>query len=82
MNDVLLLSLLISFYSLLLLLAKISKQPVPSHRVSVSESVTTPGRKTGVIGSGSTHVLENSEELPISVSVTLSPDSQTDTGEG
>lgn len=60
--------------------AKISKQPVPSHRVSVSESVTTPGRKTGVIGSGSTHVLENSEELPISVSVTLSPDSQTDTG--
>ncbi|XP_056330707.1 rho guanine nucleotide exchange factor 1b isoform X4 [Danio aesculapii] len=59
--------------------AKQNKQPLPSHRVSVSENVTTPGRKTGVIGSGSTHGSESSEELIISVSVTPSPDFQTDT---
>ncbi|XP_073781205.1 rho guanine nucleotide exchange factor 1 isoform X29 [Danio rerio] len=58
--------------------AKQNKQP--PHRVSVSDSVTPPGRKTGITVSGSTHGSESSEELPISVSVTPSPDFQTDTG--
>lgn len=57
--------------------AKQNKQP--PHRVSVSDSVTPPGRKTGITVSGSTHGSESSEELPISVSVTPSPDFQTDT---
>lgn len=57
--------------------AKQTKQP--PHRVSVSDSVTPPGRKTGMTVSGSTHGSESSEELPISVSVTPSPDFQTDT---
>ncbi|XP_073781213.1 rho guanine nucleotide exchange factor 1 isoform X37 [Danio rerio] len=58
--------------------SKQNKQP--PHRVSVSDSVTPPGRKTGITVSGSTHGSESSEELPISVSVTPSPDFQTDTG--
>ncbi|XP_073781194.1 rho guanine nucleotide exchange factor 1 isoform X18 [Danio rerio] len=57
--------------------SKQNKQP--PHRVSVSDSVTPPGRKTGITVSGSTHGSESSEELPISVSVTPSPDFQTDT---
>ncbi|XDV40296.1 hypothetical protein PO909_009410 [Leuciscus waleckii] len=56
------------------------KQAVPSHRTSISDGNTTPGRKAGVAGSGSTHGSESSEESTISVSVTPSPDSQSDTG--
>ncbi|XP_059363819.1 rho guanine nucleotide exchange factor 1-like [Carassius carassius] len=59
---------------------KQSKQTVPPHRVSVSDSGTTSVRKPGVAGSGSVHGSESSEEMTISVSVTPSPDSQTDTG--
>ncbi|KAK9961144.1 hypothetical protein ABG768_008951 [Culter alburnus] len=55
-------------------------KPVPPHRASISDGNTTPGRKAGVAGSGSTHGLESNEELIISVSVTPSPDSQSDTG--
>ncbi|XP_056123794.1 rho guanine nucleotide exchange factor 1b isoform X2 [Rhinichthys klamathensis goyatoka] len=56
------------------------KPVVPPHRPSISDGNTTPGRKAGVAGSGSTHGSESSEELTISVSVTPSPDSQSDTG--
>uniref|UniRef100_A0A672SF91 Rho guanine nucleotide exchange factor (GEF) 1b n=1 Tax=Sinocyclocheilus grahami TaxID=75366 RepID=A0A672SF91_SINGR len=59
---------------------KQTKPSVPPHRVSVSDSGTTPVRKPGVAGSGSTHGSESSEEKTISVSVTPSPDSQSDTG--
>ncbi|XP_077069176.1 rho guanine nucleotide exchange factor 1 isoform X7 [Siphateles boraxobius] len=56
------------------------KPAVPPHRPSISDGNTTPGRKAGVAGSGSTHGSESSEESTISVSVTPSPDSQSDTG--
>lgn len=56
------------------------KQTVPPHRPSISDGNSTPGRKAGVAGSGSTHGSESSEEMPISVSVTPSPDSQSDMG--
>ncbi|XP_058602332.1 rho guanine nucleotide exchange factor 1b isoform X3 [Onychostoma macrolepis] len=59
---------------------KQNKPIVPPHRVSISDSGTTSGRKLGVVGSVSTHGSESSEELTISVSVTPSPDSQSDTG--
>uniref|UniRef100_A0A673JFC2 Rho guanine nucleotide exchange factor (GEF) 1b n=1 Tax=Sinocyclocheilus rhinocerous TaxID=307959 RepID=A0A673JFC2_9TELE len=59
---------------------KQTKPSVPPHRVSISDSGTTPVRKPGVAGSGSTHGSESSEEKTISVSVTPSPDSQSDTG--
>ncbi|KAK7147357.1 hypothetical protein R3I94_010009 [Phoxinus phoxinus] len=56
------------------------KPVVPPHRPSISDGNTTPGRKAGVAGSGSTHGSESSEELTTSISVTPSPDSQSDTG--
>ncbi|XP_067304728.1 rho guanine nucleotide exchange factor 1 isoform X3 [Pseudorasbora parva] len=59
---------------------KTIKQTVPPHRPSISDGNTTPGRKAGVGGSGSTHGSESSEEIIISVSVTPSPDSQSDMG--
>lgn len=69
-------------YSLLLSLGlvKPTKPNVPP-RVSISDGGATSGWKPGVAGSGSTHGSESSEELTISVSVTPSPDSQSDTGE-
>lgn len=70
---------------------KIDKKPLFTHdvkptkpnvhpRVSISDGGATSGWKPGVAGSGSTHGSESSEELTISVSVTPSPDSQSDTG--
>ncbi|XP_039536171.1 rho guanine nucleotide exchange factor 1b isoform X4 [Pimephales promelas] len=56
------------------------KPAVQPHRPSISDGNTTPGRKAGMAGSGSTHGPEISEDLTISVSVTPSPDSQSDTG--
>uniref|UniRef100_A0A673FEQ0 Rho guanine nucleotide exchange factor 1-like n=1 Tax=Sinocyclocheilus rhinocerous TaxID=307959 RepID=A0A673FEQ0_9TELE len=53
---------------------KPTKPNVPPHRESISDSAATSGRKPGVVGSGSTHGSESSEEL------TPSPDSQSDTG--
>ncbi|XP_016365614.1 rho guanine nucleotide exchange factor 1-like isoform X4 [Sinocyclocheilus rhinocerous] len=52
---------------------KPTKPNVPPHRESISDSAATSGRKPGVVGSGSTHGSESSEEL------TPSPDSQSDT---
>lgn len=67
--------------SLSLGLVKPIKPVVTPHRPSISDGNTTPGRKAGVAGSGSTHGSESSEESAISASVTPSPDSQSDTGE-
>lgn len=61
-------------------LVKQTKPIVPPHRV-ISDSGATSVRKPGVAGSVSTHGSESSEELTISVTVTPSPDSQSDTGE-
>uniref|UniRef100_A0A8C1AGA9 Rho guanine nucleotide exchange factor (GEF) 1 n=1 Tax=Cyprinus carpio carpio TaxID=630221 RepID=A0A8C1AGA9_CYPCA len=57
-----------------------TKSTVQSQRSSISDGGTTPVRKPGVAGSGSTHGSESSEEMTISFSVTPSPDSQSDTG--
>lgn len=75
---------LIALFSLLLSLGlvKQTKSTVQSQRASISDGGTTPVRKPGVAGSGSTHGSESSEEMTISFSVTPSPDSQSDTGEG
>ncbi|KTG46867.1 hypothetical protein cypCar_00015635 [Cyprinus carpio] len=59
---------------------KQTKSTVQSQRSSISDGGTTPVRKPGVAGSGSTHGSESSEEMTISFSVTPSPDSQSDTG--
>uniref|UniRef100_A0A8C1IYR4 Rho guanine nucleotide exchange factor (GEF) 1b n=1 Tax=Cyprinus carpio TaxID=7962 RepID=A0A8C1IYR4_CYPCA len=59
---------------------KQTKSTVQSQRASISDGGTTPVRKPGVAGSGSTHGSESSEEMTISFSVTPSPDSQSDTG--
>uniref|UniRef100_A0A8C1SSL1 Rho guanine nucleotide exchange factor (GEF) 1b n=1 Tax=Cyprinus carpio TaxID=7962 RepID=A0A8C1SSL1_CYPCA len=59
---------------------KPTKSTVQSQRASISDGGTTPVRKPGVAGSGSTHGSESSEEMTISFSVTPSPDSQSDTG--
>lgn len=81
MIDVLLLFLSLSLCSLSFSLGLVKQnKPVPPHRASISDGNTTPGRKAGVAGSGSTHGSESNEELIISVNVTPSPDSQSDTG--